>query len=239
MAIAYDSGTNPTYVNAATHTFAHTTSGSDRLLWVHCWRRSGSANTGVTYNGVSMTSLGAEILAQTVSGDAYLTLWYLAAPATGTNNVVVTSASGLTEHIDSASSYTGCSQTGIPDAQATLSNTTQSDTTGTVTTVADNSWAILFLRTQSGNSTAGSGTTIRTDAAGFTQTFDGNSPKTPAGSYSLNTTHVSGQTGYWMASFAPPGASSSVKTAEGLAIASVKTGEGLAIASIKNWVGLA
>ena len=203
MAIAFDAGTNPTYVNAATHTFAHTCSGSDRLLWVHCWRRSGDAVTGVTYNGVAMTSLGTEILAQTTSGNAYLTLWYLVAPATGSNNVVVTSVSALTEHIDSASSYTGCSQTGIPDAQATLSNTTQTNTTGTVTTVADNCWAIMFLRTQTGNSTAGASTTRRTDAAGFTQTFDGNSPKTPAGSYSLNATHSNGQTGYWMASFAP------------------------------------
>jgi hypothetical protein len=154
-----------------------------------------------------MTNIGAEIIASNAGGgDEYIQMWYLAGPATGTNAITVTSA-GATEHIDSGVSYTGASQTGIPDATSSLAITTQANTTATVTTVADNSWAILFLRCGStGQSTAGSGTIRRANFNGYHQVYDGDGAKTPAGSYSLNTTHTSQQTGFWMASFAPASA---------------------------------
>lgn len=241
MAIAFDASTNPTYVNAATHTFSHTCTGSDGILWVLCWRRSGTAVSGVTYNGVSMTSLGTEILAGTGSGNQYLTMWYLGAPATGANNVVVTSSSGATEHIDGAVSYTGASATGIPDATNSLTATTQANTTATVTSSADNCWALMFMRVDAATSvTAGASTTRRAYTVNFTASFDTNTAKTPAGTITVNTTHSSASVGWWMASFKPVGAASTqISSINGVAQASISSFNGVALASIASAMGVA
>lgn len=230
MAIAFDASTNPTYVNAATHTFSHTCTGSDRILWVLCWRRGGDAVSGVTYNGVSMTSLGTEIFAGSGSGNQYLSMWYLGNPASGANNVVVTSSSGATEHIDGAVSYTGASATGIPDATNSLTATTQSNTSATVTSSADNCWALMFMRVDAATSvSAGTSTTRRAYTVNFTASFDPGAAKTPAGTITVNTTHSSASVGWWMASFKPAGASSSsIKSADGVVLANIKSADGVA-----------
>lgn len=62
-------------------TFAHTVSGDKRVLVVFTNTR---APTGITYAGVAMTR-------SSIFGTT-MTAWYLVAPATGTNNVVVTYA---------------------------------------------------------------------------------------------------------------------------------------------------
>lgn len=209
MAIAHDASTNPSYASGTTHTFSHTCTGSDGILWVQCWRRGGSAVSGVTYNGVAMTSLGTEIQAGSGSGNQYLTMWYLANPATGANNVVVTSPTS-TEHIDGAVSYTGASATGIPDATNSLTMTAQSNTTATVSSVADNCWALMFMRMDtSGAISAGASTTRRAYTQDFTASFDTNSATTPAGTITVNTSHSNANVGWWMASFKPAGAAAS------------------------------
>lgn len=76
--------------NTTTINWNHTVSGSNRLLIVGVAVGGGttSATTSVTYNSVSMTSAG-RIFADN-QNDGYTQLFYLVAPATGTNTVVVT-----------------------------------------------------------------------------------------------------------------------------------------------------
>jgi hypothetical protein len=60
--------------------------GSDRLLVVITWNPTGTNASGVTYNGVSMTNE----LSWNNGGGVTNKVWYLASPAEGTNDVVVT-----------------------------------------------------------------------------------------------------------------------------------------------------
>lgn len=201
MAIALDAATDGGLVNPGTSlTFSHTTSGSNRILFVAAFGPSTDILTGATYNGVSMTLIDKTA----VGGDLYIYLWYLIAPATGANNVVI-SASGSAQIQGGAISYTGAKQTGQPDA----SNKSNTDTTGTptisVTTVADNSWAVLALRPSVGGTpTAGAGSTMRVAPTDGFAMADSNAAITPAGSYSM-TINVTGSAGNAMviASFAP------------------------------------
>ena len=201
MAIAFDAAVNPAYANLTTHTVGLTVgSGSDRLLFVQLWYNdTNGVPTSVAYAGVSMTQV---LTTLNPAGVEKVSLWYLFAPASGANNIVV-SFSGTTEAMVSGVSYSGCAQSGMPDA-STSGTGTSTNTTGTVTTIADNCWAHMLLRTTgNGNSDAGGGTVRRTNGAGFTQSYDGNGAKTPAGSYSLNATHTSQPRAYLMVSFAP------------------------------------
>lgn len=61
--------------------------GADRVLLVFVsWNERTNSISGVTYNGVAMTSAGAKVTQGTLSGQ----LWSLANPASGSNNIVVT-----------------------------------------------------------------------------------------------------------------------------------------------------
>ena len=198
-AIAFDTGTDPVLANATSLTFAHTCTGDSRILFVTTFIRNDHA-TGVTYNGVAMTSLGLEIY----QDPDYVDLYYLIAPATGTNNIVISrEVSGLI--IGGAVSYTGAKQSGVPDASYSNLNDSGTEHSGTVTTIADNCWAVMTIRCASaGKSTAGEGTTRRINIDTYFQMYDGNGPKTPAGSYTLNAISEVAETPVvLMASFAP------------------------------------
>lgn len=93
MAIAYD--TNSDFggwqAGATSKTWSHTCSGSDRILVVYVTVSPGVGSvepTSVTYNGVSLTKLGS-----VAGSSSNIGLWYLLAPASGANNIVVTFAS--------------------------------------------------------------------------------------------------------------------------------------------------
>lgn len=201
MAIAFDAYTDGGFAGGITsRTFAHTTTGSDRILFVGAWTRGTNVPT-VTYNGVSMTGIGT-IVGPTADGD-YVSLFYLIAPATGSNNVVI-SLSSANLIGGQAISYTGAKQSGQPDASVTYGPTTSTSDSVTLTTVADNSWSLMVGRTTgSGTIAAGSGTTLRGGGAGAAQMLDSNAAKTPAGSVTLVGTHTNSESVYSMASFAP------------------------------------
>lgn len=206
MAIAYDTFTNGSFTSGTSRTFAHTCTGSDRILFVETViNTSTDLVTGVTYNGVSMTRI------QTVSPTANrrLYLYYLIAPATGSNNVVI-SASSSTFIGGNASSYTGVAQSGtIIDVSTTVTDTSSPIDT-TLTTTVDNCWTIL-CGTMDGTVafTASTGSTLRGGNGLYSdvQIFDSNGPKTPAGSTTMTVTNasVSGSVpaGMIMAAFAP------------------------------------
>jgi len=243
MAVAYDASTNGGYSSSGTtRTFAHSTTGSDVYLLVGSWTRASGANavTGITYNGVSMTALGTEVSPNNSSGDEYIRFWGLAVGSgVGSQNVVISCPTGM-ESIVFAISYTGCSQTGQPDATSNQSMTIQTNTTATVTTVADNSYVVVLARNQSGSGSAGTNATFRVYglSSGGTGCFD-RGTLSPAGSYSLTVNHSSNKAGYQMVSIKPPGgASTQISSISGVAQASVSSFNGVALASIASANGV-
>ena len=223
MAIAYDTFTNGGFSSSTTHTYSHTCTGSDRILFVQAFIAENIDKiTGVTYNGVAMDLVNKG----TPLGARYNYLFVLAAPASGANNVVITCSSSSTPGGNSTS-YTGANQTGQPDAsQSQL--VTGTTITNTVTTVADNCWAVLVAI--GAPSAASTNTTFRgaNGTFGDAKMFDNNADITPAGDYTMTTTsNNSGDTQYLQASFAPVPPPPQLKTIGGLAIASVKSYNGL------------
>lgn len=162
--------------------------GSNLLIVVIAEEAAVNNITGVTYAGASMA------LAWSVPGVAALygglSMWYLLGPASGANDVVV--SAGTSQFIRAvAADYTGVNQSGQPDATSPGSFDTvgHASYTDSVTTVADNSWAIAaFIGHHSDfPPSAGAGSTLRVFGAfyGLPSIFDSNGPVTPAGSYSM------------------------------------------------------
>ncbi len=203
MAIAFDAATDGGYngISSPSLTWAHTCTGSDRVLLVGFEGGSGfaAANliTSVTYNGVAMTPVVDMTHASFVH---HIYLYILVNPDAGTHNVVLT-ASGNFELIAGAVSYTGCQQTGQPNA-FTNSNTG----TSTLTTTVANCWTVLFESGYPGTTTGTPPATERVHDAGFVSwyLFDSNGP-VPAGSTSLSTVRVGGSygVGHLMVALAP------------------------------------
>lgn len=188
MAIAFDAsaGSN-TGVPATSLTYAHTCTGTDRILFIGAMvALSTDSITGVTYNGVSATLITSR--ASPPTSGYYAKLYYLVAPSTGANNVVISSSSSGYVFGKSVS-YTGASQTGQPDASTTGTTTSTSYTTS-LTSIADNCWAVLY---DAGDRqpVASTGSTSRTTGSND-GIFDNNSAKTPAGSISMSLTRASG-----------------------------------------------
>lgn len=210
MAIAFDATTTSSLGSAVTSiTFSHTCTGSNRILFV-CTANNGGANvTGVTYNGVAMTNIWGA-LSNGAPSKSYL--WYLIAPATGANNVVV-SLSASVSVIAKVVSYTWASQTWQPDSNSSNWPTTTTSFTASTTTVADNSWLIMCGMGRNANAiTAGANTTIRSPIEALLAwlfVLDSNSAQTPAGSKSMNVTSASQEFTGIMASFSPSIASTS------------------------------
>lgn len=214
MAISYDTGVNATIANPGSSlTWSHTCTGSERILFVSATINRSSI-TGITYGGVSMTAIGSP----TLGGDGFYNyLYYLVAPATGANNVVITPGSSVLI-LGSSVSYTGAAQTGQPDGSNSQTGTNSSMTTS-ITTTADNCWAVLHVRAcDLGVSSAGTGSTQRTNTNGYIQIYDSNGPKTPAGSLSMTVTQTSQPVVHKMATFAPYVATTShIKSWNGIA----------------------
>ena len=123
--IAFDASSS-TSGSAASFTFAHTVSGANRLLIVGVTIRTdvGQTVTSITYSGAALTFVRADTFAGSVRSE----LWYRIAPATGSNNVVVT-LSASAKAATGAISLTGVDQTAPLDAQ--------NGATGTSVTPAD------------------------------------------------------------------------------------------------------
>jgi hypothetical protein len=121
-------------------------SGSDRYLLVACFTGNTDDVTGVTYNAVAMT----RIATAAQSGvDRRVYLYGLAAPASGSNNVVISmSASNAIQAF--AADYTGMSSTQPDD---TDTNTSVGTTSLSVTpvVVASNCWVVGVARDANGS----------------------------------------------------------------------------------------
>lgn len=205
-AIAFDNYTSGLVVGASSLTYAHTVSGSNRILFVAARIAGGGGLdlvTGITYNGVALTRDSFENCIANCSGQGQY-IYHLVAPATGANNVVVSLSASDTIHAGAAS-YTGASQTGQPDSNnKTTCNATTSCTLN-FTTVADNSWTIVYCG-NSGVSITGGAHKVGNITGGAADIMaDSNAAITPAGSTSLQCSTGGGSAGWTLvgASFSP------------------------------------
>jgi hypothetical protein len=212
MAIAVDA-TSSGSASATSVTVAHTCTGSNRILFVGVWIQDSGTDkiSGITYNGVSMTQIGKVINAQVES----VYLYYLVAPASGTNNIVM-SKTGTDLGYVLGVSYTGAKQSGQPDASITNDATQETTTTTSVTTVTDNCWTLLMMKSTGTGNSAGTGTTLRLDGPGNDSTgiYDSNAAITPAGSTSLIVTGGNDFRATVMAAFSPVAGTNYPITAE-------------------------
>jgi hypothetical protein len=199
--IEFDAFTANAQEPGTSATFSHTCgTGNNRLLLVGVWINEASASimSSVTYGGVTMTSLKRSVITSTWSQYFY----YLLAPATGANNVVVT-WNGSSKYVYTrVCSYVGVAQTGFPDVDATASGTGTS-IVATGTTTKDNVWIAGMWGNASYTNGTPTAPIVARSAAEF-QYFDSNSPITPAGSKSVTYTVTGSQNSdlYWVA-FAP------------------------------------
>jgi hypothetical protein len=135
MAIAYDNQTNGEAGSVDTVTWSHTTSGSDRFLLVHVSQNDIESVSSVTYGGVALTQIGSGV----TNGGRSLALYYLANPATGANDVVVTFGGTSANVRCYALSYTGVHQTTPIDSSNSVNN---SSGTVSTTVVKTNCWLV-------------------------------------------------------------------------------------------------
>ncbi len=189
MAIAFDNtdGVTDGVGGSSSYSWSHTNTGSNLVLLVMFYTfKSGDTTdhcTGVTYNGVSMSQL------KSVGGDTSFRIhcYGLVAPATGANTVQINFDTTIETGYRSAS-YTGVAQTGLPDASTTTIASSGTGITCTLTTVADNCWTVMFVKTQGSSLVASTGATRRTGAGFNIGNFDSNAAITPAGSTSESAT---------------------------------------------------
>ena len=204
MAIAFDNSTGQSITNpGSTHTFSHTCSGSDRILFVLAWHSTGDYITGVTYAGTPMTQLKKV----SSNGTNWIYMYYLVAPATGANNVVITSSVSNGAILGMSASYTGVDQSSPIDVSTSETTASSTSVTTSLTTTTDNCWTIAMYRENAGRAMTGdANTTIRsdTDPGKGVHIGDSNGDITPAGATSLGgSISFSTSWGELMAAFKP------------------------------------
>lgn len=235
MAIALDSANNGGYGAAGSATWAHTCTGTDLILFVGCATvdAGGDTVTGITYNGVAMTRVPTNGIAND-GGDRRDYMYYLINPATGSNNVVITTTG--TDIWGCSISYTGSHQT-TPINGSAKQEGQASPITTSVTTTEDNCWSILWTGFNR-QATASTGSTLRATNATVTSSrmFDSNGPKTPAGAQAMTTTIASDVGTQIQVAFAPSVAAgpSNLKTYNTNVKANIKTIDTNAIANVKT-----
>ena len=152
----------------------------------------GNCNTGVTYAGTAMAQI--TYYATTI---ANVTLWYLASPTSGSNDVSYTFSVGYENVSAVAWSYSGASQS-IPTNFVTGTATQMSPFTESLTISGSTSWLAGTWFSGSSILFGGTGTTVRAGIANYVGVDSG--ATVPPGSRSLQVTNLSGlsETEIWI-----------------------------------------
>lgn len=216
MAIAFDAVSQPADPAPASGvTFAHTCTGTDRALLVGCLTNDLTDTvSGVTYNGTAMTEVAVGSTSQAGGGGRTekVYLFYLANPASGTNNVVVTCTGTVSNGLQCyGQSYTGVHQTTPVDISAKNSATGVTSITATATTTVDNCWAVSRTRDDTGSITDSTNYAART-ADGSNEMGDSAGGVGAAGSKSATAGGASGIMHIVTAFIAPATGTSGVVT---------------------------
>lgn len=190
--IAFDSASNSAYQAASSsYSWSHTCLGNSRYLVVSVAMLSlAQTVSGITYNSVALTFLGAQ---NSVTGAARIEMWGLIAPATGSNTIAVTLTGSIASEAN-AVSHVGVNQTSPTEAfnSAQATNVGAADATVNVTTVADYDVVIDQVATDDTAITVGAGQISRNNVtgAGGSGADSTEGPKTPAGSVTMSWTNV-------------------------------------------------
>lgn len=229
MAIAYDNVTANEQLSGSSLTFAHTTSGSDTLLFAGTTDGGAVGVSSITYNSVSASLVGNV----QIPSDRSIFLYSLIAPANGSNNIVFTLNSSTTNWGGTVITYTGCDQTTNPEASGTDTASGVTSDTTSLTTLTDDAWLTAQCGYTHGTWSASSGTTQRANPAGSSGYVDSGGSVGTAGSYSLGQqTTRPGGTNFAMviAAIKPAAAASSnIKSIAGVAKANIKSVAGLTL----------
>ena len=179
---------------ATSLTYSHTCGGTDRILFVAVFTDTADNVdnvTGITYNTVAMTRVDS-FRSPGLGGHV---MYMLVNPASGANNVVVSSAASVTIYASSAS-YTGALQTGQPDANNGAATDPATSQLVNVTTVLDNCRLVSSAGRKQGSGVTISASTGVTDRNINTAIAigDSNDSKSPPGSFG-QTWAISGSSG--------------------------------------------
>lgn len=153
--LAFDAASSSSQIGNSDLVFAHTTSGSDRVMVVGVSVNAMSV-TAVTYNGVGLTLIDSQ-----VNGSVTVYQYGLIAPATGSNNISVSLSGPPSYCIAGGVTYTGAHQT---TAFGTSAKATGSDTTPTVDVTSAATEVVIDTvswRNNDVTATAGAGQTQR------------------------------------------------------------------------------
>ena len=168
MALAFDAASGSSAgAGGTTLTYSHTTSGSNRGLFVGAGcLDSITAPTipGVTYGGTPMSAAGSALAdVATPNIEVRATGWTLIAPASGANNVIVTYSASGAEVGSCAVSFADVNQTDMDGTPATASaNTATTPATVDASSAADEI-VVDFVYTAQDTVAAGAGQTSRNE----------------------------------------------------------------------------
>lgn len=188
--MTFDATAQGTALPATSISFSHVCTGKNLILIVAIVINGTNTDliSSVTYNGVSMTQINKE----PDPGTNIITyLYYLVAPATGSNTVAI-AWDGASRFVRAISaSYTGAVQSGQPDANGVANVSTATTITGSLTIMKSGSWVVGLVGNSSGNAeTAGAGVNAtRNSVTTFLYFADSNGGKS-SGSYSMTWTHA-------------------------------------------------
>jgi len=155
-AITADASNSAQVASATSLTYSLTTTTASNRLIVVGVLTVGTTDrvTGVTYGGAALTRI--DTVVPTSGNRIYL--YYLLAPATGANDVVV-SLSSSAQIISAAATFSDVHQSGQPTQQITCSNDAATSLSCTNTTTVDNSLHIGEFAGFDFVASAGAGTT--------------------------------------------------------------------------------
>ena len=162
MALAKDATSSAHAQGASSLSWAHTCTGSDRLLVVHSGTNGTPVSTsGVTYNSVALTSRWSDSRNWTAAS-----AWSLVAPATGSNTVAITLSATEDTEFGQAISYTGVDQT-TPHGTAQIANGSSTTPAVPAVTSASGEVVVGFIMTSSTTITTGAGQTAEISDVNF------------------------------------------------------------------------
>lgn len=204
-AIAFDNVVQYTScVTGTSCTYSYTVTGSNTFLACSNLNYNTPAGaTSMTYGGVPMTHLGVQQVDSTSPDTSTMDTFYLAGAATGTHDIVITTANNMTNGFYAhCASYTGVDQLSPVSTftQHIKPYATINSDSALINTLYNNEWVVGFWGDHAGRAyTPGSGTTQRiTDSQGAVEDSGGPVP-TPASK--IITVNMNGFTGVSLTAF--------------------------------------
>lgn len=199
---AADSAWTNTDSSATTSETYTAGSGSNRLLVIANASQSGT-QSAVDFNSVAGTLDAVKYDPGGAEGSTNFTyVSHLVAPDSGAHTASATKSNAIGFYYIGCADYTGCKQTGQPDATATGSGSGITDLSYTITTVADDCWVATTAYGTAGGVASGTNCTflINNGSVGFA---DSNAAVGAAGAKTVQFTGTSGRLFAASISFAP------------------------------------